>query len=120
MTETSTEAPARFATTPEPPYYAVIFSNQRTGSDEAGYTAMADAMDRMARAQPGCLGLESTRDAEGFGITVSYWSDEAAVLAWKDDARHLVAQQLGKDAWYRFYHLSVARVERAYTGPAGR
>ncbi|MEM1363279.1 MAG: antibiotic biosynthesis monooxygenase [Pseudomonadota bacterium] len=111
---------ARFATTPAPPYYAVIFSNQRSGLDDGGYGQMATHMDVLARSQPGCLGLESTRDAEGFGITVSYWADEAAILAWKEDARHLVAQELGKDAWYRFYHLRVARVERGYTGPAGR
>ena len=42
----TTEASARFAATPAPPYYAVIFSNQRTVQDAEGYAAM----DRMARA----------------------------------------------------------------------
>lgn len=110
----------RIASTPEPPYYAVIFTNQRTQVDAESYAAMAEHMDNLARAQPGCLGLESTRDAEGFGITVSYWRDASAIRAWKTHAQHLVAQQLGKDAWYRAYHLRVARVERDYTGPAGR
>lgn len=110
----------RFSRMPQPPYYAVIFTNLRTDSEDTGYAAMTETMDWLARAHPGCIGLESTRDADGFGITVSYWTDEAAILTWKDDARHLVAQQMGKDAWYRHYSLRVAKVERGYTGPDGR
>ena len=60
------------AATPEPPYLAVIFSSQRTDGDQ-GYGAMAERMVELAREQPGFLGVESARDAEGFGITVSYW-----------------------------------------------
>jgi heme-degrading monooxygenase HmoA len=110
---------SRFAGTPEPPYYAVIFTAQRTAGDH-GYGAMADLMVEMALAQPGCLGAESTRDAEGLGITVSYWRDEASIAAWKADAEHLVAQRLGRERWYSHYELRVARVERAYSGPEGR
>ena len=43
---------SRFANTPEPPYYAVIFTAQRTGSDH-GYGAMAERMMELALAQPG-------------------------------------------------------------------
>lgn len=109
----------RFADTPEPPYWAVIFSSQRSEGDH-GYDAMAAKMVALALARPGCLGAESTRDAEGFGITVSYWADEASIAAWKADARHLVAQELGRARWYEHYRLRVARVERAYSGPEGR
>ena len=108
-----------FAKTPEPPYYAVIFSAQRSQPDE-GYDRMAAAMYQLALEQPGCLGAESARGADGLGITVSYFSDEAAIGAWKANARHLVAQQLGKERWYTHYELRVARVERAYSGPEGR
>jgi len=108
-----------FAATPEPPYHAVIFSSRRTAGDH-GYAAMAEKMVQMALAQPGCLGAESARDAEGFGITVSYWADEASLLAWKQVAEHLVAQRLGRERWYAHYELRVARVERAYSGPEGR
>lgn len=109
----------RFAPLPDPPYYAVIFAAQRVG-DDAGYGAMADRMVALATAHPGCLGLESARDADGFGITVSYWRDERSIADWKSDARHLVAQKMGKDAWYAHYHLRVARVDRHYAGPDGR
>lgn len=109
----------RFSRTPPPPYYAVIFTNQLSDTDE-GYEAMASTMFEMALDHPGCLGGESTRDASGLGITVSYWKDEASIAAWKADAKHLVAQAMGIERWYAHYELRVARVERAYSGPEGR
>lgn len=99
------------AATPQPPYYAVIFSSQRTEGD-AGYGAMAERMVELAQAQPGFLGVESARDGSGFGITVSYWRDEASIAAWKAHAEHAVAQRLGRQAWYGAFHLRVCRVER--------
>lgn len=111
--------PIGFAETPEPPYYAVIFTAQRTEGD-AGYEAMAEAMMRLALQQPGCLGAESVRDETGLGITVSYFTDEASLVAWKKDARHLVAQRAGRERWYSHYKLRVAKVERDYAGPEGR
>ena len=111
--------PEGLANTPKPPYYAVIFTSQRTEADD-GYEAMAQAMYELALEQPGCLGAESTRGEDGLGITVSYFIDEASIRAWKENARHLVAQQLGKERWYSHYKLRVAKVERAYSGPEGR
>lgn len=111
--------PAGFAETPEPPYYAVIFTSTQT-DDRRGYEAMAEAMMTLAHAQPGCLGAESARGADGLGITVSYFRDEEAVQAWQRHARHLGAQKLGKERWYAHYELRVAKVERAYSGPQGR
>ena len=64
---------SNFARTPEPPYYAVIFTSTRTAVDD-GYGSMADRMVELASQQPGFLGVESTRGADGLGITVSYWS----------------------------------------------
>lgn len=110
---------AGFASTPEPPYYAVIFTSRRTEGD-SGYEAMAGAMLELALKQRGCLGAETARDAAGFGITVAYFADEGAIHAWKENSRHLVAQQLGKERWYSHYEVRVARVERAYSGPEGR
>lgn len=103
-----------FAQLPEPPYYAVIFSSQRSTRDPAGYEHMASTMVRLAASQPGYLGVESARDADGFGITVSYWESLAAIAAWKAQGEHQVAQELGKREWYADYQLRIARVEMAY------
>jgi heme-degrading monooxygenase HmoA len=111
--------PEGFATTPEPPYYAMIFTSRRTEGDN-GYEAMAAAMFELALKQPGCLGAEHAREPGGIGITVAYFSDEAAISNWKQHAQHLVAQRLGKERWYSHYKIRVARVERAYSGPEGR
>lgn len=101
------------ADTPEPPYYAVIFTSRRTEGDR-GYGAMAQRMADLGARYPGFLGIESVRDANGAGITVSYWRDEAAIAAWKRDTEHEKAQRAGQTTWYADYHVRVARVERAY------
>lgn len=110
---------SRFAPLPDPPYHAVIFAAQRRDGDQ-GYAEMAERMATLAAEQPGYLGVESSRDADGFGITVSYWRDEAAVKGWKQQAEHALAQKLGRTRWYEHYTLRIARVERAYDGPEGR
>lgn len=102
-----------FAPTPQPPYYAAIFTSQRTAGDQ-GYGAMADRMLELAGQQPGYLGAESVRDAHGFGITVSYWTSEAAIRDWKQHAEHQVAQAQGHARWYQHFELRIAKVERAY------
>jgi heme-degrading monooxygenase HmoA len=101
----------------ELPYYAVIFSSRRTSGDQ-DYEATAERMVELAKTMPGFLGIESARGADGFGVTVSYWRDEASIAAWRQHADHLVAQERGKRAWYVHYDIRIARVERAYSGPS--
>lgn len=97
-----------------PPYYAVIFASTRTDADAAGYHAMADRMVELAREQPGFLGVESARNADGHGITVSYWSSLDAIAAWKRHAEHLDAQREGRRQWYAEFRVRIAKVERDY------
>lgn len=110
-------APGELARTPEPPYYAVIFTSKRTAGDH-GYGAMAERMVDLGSKYDGFLGIESARGADGLGITVSYWRDEAAIAAWKRDTEHQKAQRAGQQAWYADYEVRVAKVERAYSSPA--
>jgi heme-degrading monooxygenase HmoA len=101
------------ANTPKPPYYAVIFTSLRTKGDR-GYAPMAERMVELSAQQPGFLGVESARTPDGLGITVSYWSSEEAIAAWKAHADHKIAQETGRRVWYSEYHLRVAKVERDY------
>jgi heme-degrading monooxygenase HmoA len=99
------------ANTPNPPYYAVIFSNLRTEVGE-GYEEMAAEMVRLAELQPGYLGHESVRD--GLGITVSYWANLDSIKNWKANTDHLIAQKFGREKWYSAYKTRIALVERDY------
>lgn len=103
----------QFATTPDPPYYAVIFTSVRTAIDD-GYAETAEKMVALASEQPGFLGVESVRDESGLGITVSYWKDEESIRKWKNHAAHQQAQKFGKDKWYRGYKVRVAKVDKEY------
>ena len=100
------------ASTPKPPYYAVIFTSVRTNIAD-GYFDMAERMVELAQKQEGYLGQESAR--ENIGITVSYWENLDAIWQWKNNAEHLLAQQYGKEKWYAFYKTRICLVERDYS-----
>jgi heme-degrading monooxygenase HmoA len=92
---------------------AVVFTSLRTAGDD-GYGQTAEEMVALAAAQPGFLGMESARGADGLGITVSYWRDEESIRRWRAHADHLAAQRAGRERWYRAYRARVCRIEREY------
>ena len=91
-------------------YFAVIFTAQRTLSDDDMYSLTADRMIELAQAQPGFLGGESGRGDDGIGITVSYWRDRGAIRDWRVNVEHLAAQQMGRQEFYSWYQIRVAEV----------
>jgi heme-degrading monooxygenase HmoA len=99
------------AKTPEPPYYAVIFTSLKSEADE-GYADMSDEMMRLAHEQEGFLGVESARNE--IGITVSYWSSLESIRNWKANSRHQIAQKTGRDTWYKNYKVRICEVQRDY------
>lgn len=99
------------AQTPPIPYFAVIFTSIRTQVTE-GYEEMATKMIELAQIQPGYLGHESAR--EQVGITISYWKDLEAIRLWKQQTDHLLAQQKGREIWYKAYQTRICKVEKEY------
>lgn len=99
------------ANTPQPPYYAVIFSSIRT-EDDNGYAEMANKMMHLAQKQDGFLGVESVSNE--MGITVSYWQDLKAIKKWKLNTDHAIAQERGRNEWYAKFKTRIAKVERDY------
>jgi heme-degrading monooxygenase HmoA len=93
------------------PYYAVIFSSIRSEED-SGYAEMADEMIELAHSQPGFLGVESARNE--LGITVSYWESIDAIKKWQEHPAHKIAQQRGKEDWYKKYAVRICKVDSDY------
>lgn len=99
------------ANTPQPPYYAVIFTSLRTVGDN-DYAVTAEKMEELAEEQDGYLGLESARDE--LGVTVSYWKSLEAIKKWKLQVDHTVAREKGRSIWYQQFKVRICKVERDY------
>ncbi|MCM3409958.1 antibiotic biosynthesis monooxygenase family protein [Metabacillus litoralis] len=104
-----------FAKTPPPPYYAVIFTSLRLDSEGKNYSITAEQMVKLASKQDGFLGVESSRDLNVFGITVSYWNSLEAIKEWRENSLHRIAQDKGRTNWYLQYNTRICKVDREYS-----
>jgi heme-degrading monooxygenase HmoA len=97
----------------------VIFLSIRTEADDAGYSEAAAAMESLATTQPGYRGFESARGADGLGITLSFWADEASALQWRNHPEHKAIRDTGRDRWYQRYEVIVCEAQRSYAWEKG-
>ncbi|MCB5168909.1 antibiotic biosynthesis monooxygenase [Streptomyces bambusae] len=97
----------------EPPYVMTVFTSVRTRGGEE-YDATSERMTELVKEIPGYLGHENAHTPGGLSITVGYFRDEAALIAWRTDEEHRAAQKQGRADWYDSYTLHVATVERSH------
>lgn len=96
--------------------YVVIFrATARTLDPE--YSTTAARLRQMALQEFGCLDFVAVTEGRQ-EVALSYWPDEASIRAWKQQADHLMAQQLGRERWYSGYTVEVAEIKRRYQAPA--
>lgn len=95
--------------------FAVIFSNKIKDAQDPFYQQLSESLRTLALSQDGYLGLESYRNPDGTGTTISYWESKEAILNWKKQSEHVVAQQYGKEKAYAYYSVQVCQVERSYS-----
>ncbi len=92
----------------------MIFASQRIDNADADYQVASAAMETLAKEQPGYTGMVSARGDDGFGITVSYWRDEASAVRWRDHSEHTAIRERGRGVWYDSYTVDVADISRNY------
>jgi heme-degrading monooxygenase HmoA len=92
--------------------HVVIFrASIRKLDDE--YTAMATRMRDMAINEFGCREFDSYLEGDQ-EVALSYWDDEDQIKAWRKHPDHLIAQNQGRNTWYKSYHVQVAQISREY------
>lgn len=96
--------------------YVVIFRATARALDPE-YSATAARLRQMALQEFGCLDFVAVTEGNQ-EVALSYWPDEASIRAWKQQADHLMAQQLGRERWYSGYTVEVAEIKRRYQAPA--
>ena len=100
---------SKFAKTPKPPYYAVIFTTVKS-DDQEGYAEMNARMFALAQQQKGYIGIESAKGE--IGLSVTYWETAEDIVNWRNHAAHLLAQEKGYSIWYQAFATRVCLVER--------
>ncbi len=97
--------------------YVVIFRAKiRADLSESSareYDRVAQQMRDLAIGTYGCVDFVAMTD-NGDELAVSYWPDEASIIAWREDAEHRKAQECGKRDWYIDYSVEVLTIERRY------
>lgn len=91
----------------------ILFRSKLSGLDPDGYARMAEEMDAHARTFPGFVDVRAYAAEDGERLTVVWWQDEETLRAWATDVRHLAAQRTGRERWYEYYKIEVARIVRA-------
>ena len=95
--------------------YAVIFRATVAQLDDE-YLRIAQKMKELAFSKYGCLDFISV--TEGYEeIAISYWENKQQIRDWKNDPEHQLAQQAGRNKWYKSYSVEVCEVNRSYQNP---
>ncbi len=95
---------------------AVIFELETKPGSESAY------FDRAAQLKPLLEGIDGFISVERFQslarpgryLSLSFWRDEEAVRAWRNQEAHRAAQQAGRSEVFADYRLRVATVLRDY------
>ena len=90
----------------------VVLFRSKLVDAPAGYAEMAEEMVALAKTMPGFIDMKFFKAEDGERLTVVWWQDEATLKGWREQARHRVAQQLGRERWYEYYKIEVAEVVR--------
>jgi heme-degrading monooxygenase HmoA len=95
--------------------FLVVFRNRkRADIDAAAYSADAEAMEALARTQPGFLSFKSYAAEDGEVIALSEWDSEAAALGWRRQTEHAGVQAKGRADYYESYSLFAGTPSRVH------
>ena len=91
----------------------VVFRARLRDLDPTDYDGTAVRMRELALSNFGCLDFHAVTQGK-YEVAISYWPDEATVLAWKHQAEHFLAQQKGREVWYDHYQVDIGRIQHSY------
>src|SRR5690349_15208100 len=89
----------------------VLFRSKLVDAPD-GYAEMAQEMLELAKTMPGFVDVKAFKADDGERLTLVWWRDEETLKGWREQARHRIAQRLGRERWYEYYKIEVAEVVR--------
>lgn len=96
---------------------AVLFEADIAPGVQPRYLQLAAELKPQLAEIDGFISIErfQSLSSEGKILSLSWWRDEAAVIAWKQNVLHQAAQAEGQRTIFSFYRIRVAQVVRDYT-----
>ena len=91
-----------------------LFRSRLTSQAGDDYTTMSGEMLERAKTFPGFVAMKSFKAEDGERLTVVWWENDDLQSAWRRDERHREAQKKGRERWYHYYHVEVAKVLREH------
>lgn len=95
---------------------AVLFEAEVTPAKQERYLALAAELKPLLCTIDGFIAIERFQSLTKTGkiLSLSWWRDEEAVLAWKRNLCHQAAQKEGRENIFSGYQIRVAQVLREY------
>ncbi|MGG7447603.1 antibiotic biosynthesis monooxygenase family protein [Kosakonia oryzendophytica] len=96
---------------------AVLFEADVAAEGQERYLQLGAELTPLLVEIDGFITIERFQSLTTTGkiLSLSWWRDEAAVLAWKQNVLHQAAQAEGQRAIFSFYRIRVAQVLRDYS-----
>ena len=96
---------------------AVIFEVIPDETGKSEYLDIAAELRHLLENRDGFISIERFQSLadERKILSLSFWRDETAIQAWRNEMEHRAAQQKGKSSLFDSYRIRVAEVIRDYT-----
>ena len=95
---------------------AVLFEADVTPAKQARYLALAAELRPLLDTLDGFISIErfQSLNTPGKILSLSWWRDEEAVRAWKNNLCHQAAQEEGKATIFASYQIRIVQVIRGW------
>ena len=91
----------------------VTFRNRfAPGVDQEEYGQRVGKLFEIVAAMPGFRGIRSYAAEDGEQLSLIEFDSLESLAAWRDQAEHRIAQELGRRRYYSEYHLQICELVR--------
>lgn len=94
-----------------------IFRSRLRPEHQEEYEQWATRIHDIAVRMPGFLSIKTFTAEDSERVSIVEFESEETMKAWREQADHRQAQELGRKQFYSEYHIQVCRIVRDYSFP---
>ena len=94
-----------------------IFRSRLRPEHQEEYAQWATRIHEIAVRMPGFISIKTFTAEDDERVSIVEFESEETMQAWREQADHRQAQELGRKLFYSQYHIQVCRIVRDYSFP---